>query len=168
MSQPLTGSRYEIHVARKGANESKTARDYFAIHPGDLEEVKEGDDVIGYVHSVEVGSTVDGPGIRFVGFLTGCLLRCQYCHNPDTWKLKDGTHIALERIVTRLGHFAPALRAMDGGFTISGGEPLVQIAFTQRIFGAAKSMGLHTALDTSGFLGARATDDRTLIVVKRA
>jgi pyruvate formate lyase activating enzyme len=76
MSQTLTGSRYEIHVARKGAHESKAARDYFAIHPGDIEEVKEGDDVIGYVHSVEVGSTVDGPGIRFVGFLTGCLLRC--------------------------------------------------------------------------------------------
>ena len=125
----------------------------------DLENYAEGDGAYGYVHSYETGSRLDGPGVRVTLFVSGCPLRCQYCHNPDTWKLKDGTHIALEQILTRLGHFAPALRAMDGGFTISGGEPLVQVAFTQRIFGAAKSMGLHTALDTSGFLGARATDD---------
>jgi len=125
----------------------------------ELENYAEGDGALGYVHSYETGSRLDGPGVRVTLFVSGCPLRCQYCHNPDTWKLKDGTHIALERIVTRLGHFAPALKAMDGGFTISGGEPLVQVAFTRRIFGAAKSMGLHTALDTSGFLGARATDD---------
>ena len=67
--------------------------------------------------------------------------------------------ISLERVVTRLGHFAPALRAMKGGLTISGGEPLVQAAFSRRILGAAKSLGLHTAIETSGFLGARATDE---------
>jgi len=67
--------------------------------------------------------------------------------------------VPLERVVTRLGDFAPALRSMGGGLTISGGEPLVQPAFTRRIFGAAKGYGLHTALDTSGYLGTRASDE---------
>ena len=125
----------------------------------ELENFSEGDGAWGYAHSYETGSRLDGPGIRITLFVSGCPLRCQYCHNPDTWKLKHGTRISLERIVTRLGHFAPALRSMKGGLTISGGEPLVQPAFSGRIFAAAKAMGLHTALDTSGFLGASATDD---------
>jgi pyruvate formate lyase activating enzyme len=125
----------------------------------ELENYTDGEGAFGYVHTYETGSRLDGPGVRITLFVSGCPLRCQYCHNPDTWRLKDGTHVALEQIVTRLGHFAPALRAMGGGLTISGGEPLVQVAFTRRIFAAAKSMGLHTTLDTSGFLGARATDD---------
>ena len=113
---------------------------------------------IGWVHSYETGSTVDGPGIRVVVFMSGCLLRCLYCHNPDTWHLKDGTRVELAQAVRRLGDFAPALRAMGGGLTISGGEPLVQAGFTGELFAAAKRMGLHTALDTSGFLGQRAND----------
>ena len=113
----------------------------------------------GWIHSYETGSTVDGPGIRLVVFMSGCLLRCLYCHNPDTWHLKDGTRIELARAVRRLGDFAPALRAMGGGLTISGGEPLVQAAFTRELFAAAKRLGLHTALDTSGYLGKRADDD---------
>ena len=84
MSQTLSGSRYELHVTHQGAAEGK-ARDYFAVHPADLEDDAEGDDLLGYVHSWEVGSTVDGPGLRFAAFLTDCLLRWQYCHNPDTW-----------------------------------------------------------------------------------
>ena len=92
-------------------------------------------------------------------FMSGCLLRCQYCHNPDTWKLKDGTRIELSHAIRRLRDFAPALRAMGGGLTISGGEPLVQLGFTHGMFSAAKAMGLHTALDTSGFLGHRADDE---------
>jgi pyruvate formate lyase activating enzyme len=125
----------------------------------ELESYNEGDGAFGYVHSYETGSHLDGPGVRITLFLSGCLLRCQYCHNPDTWKLKHGTRIALERVVTRLGHFAPALRSLGGGLTLSGGEPLVQPAFSRRIFAAAKSYGLHTALDTSGLLGERATDE---------
>ena len=112
----------------------------------------------GFVHSLETGSSVDGPGIRTTLFLSGCLLRCQYCHNPDTWHLKQGTRLSIETVVARLTDFAPALRAMHGGLTLSGGEPLVQAGFTRRIFAAAKGLGLHTALDTSGFLGARADD----------
>jgi pyruvate formate lyase activating enzyme len=125
----------------------------------ELENFSDGDGAFGYVHSYEAGSRLDGPGIRVTLFLSGCPLRCQYCHNPDTWKLKHGMRVPLERVVTRLGHFAPALRAMDGGLTLSGGEPLVQPAFSGRIFGAAKSFGLHTALDTSGYLGAKASDE---------
>jgi pyruvate formate lyase activating enzyme len=113
----------------------------------------------GYVHSYETGSRLDGPGVRITLFVSGCPLRCLYCHNPDTWHLKDGTRVGVERVVARLGHFAPALRAMGGGLTISGGEPLLQFAFTQRVFAAARELGLHTALDTSGLLGTRATDD---------
>jgi len=113
----------------------------------------------GWVHSYETGSTVDGPGVRVMLFMSGCFLRCQYCHNPDTWKLKDGTRVELSHAIRRLHDFAPALRAMGGGLTISGGEPLVQVGFTKGLFAAAKAMGLHTALDTSGFLGHRADED---------
>lgn len=112
----------------------------------------------GWVHSYETGSTVDGPGVRITLFMSGCLLRCQYCHNPDTWHLKDGTRVELAQAIRRLGEFAPMLRAMEGGLTISGGEPLVQIGFTRGMLAAAKRMGLHTAIETSGFLGARADD----------
>jgi len=111
---------------------------------------------VGFVHSLETGSQVDGPGIRATLFLAGCLLRCQYCHNPDTWHLKDGTRVSIEAATARLADFAPSLRAMHGGLTLSGGEPLVQLGFSRRMFAAAKRLGLHTALDTSGFLGTRA------------
>lgn len=117
------------------------------------------EETYGWIHSYETGSTVDGPGVRAMVFMSGCLLRCQYCHNPDTWHLKDGTRVPLTQAIRRLGDFAPALRAMGGGLTISGGEPLVQTGFTHGLFAAAKRIGLHTALDTSGFLGERADSD---------
>ena len=103
-------------------------------------------------------SSVDGPGIRITLFLSGCPLKCQYCHNPDTWRLKHGVKISLERIDTARPLRA-RVRAMKGGLTISGGEVLLQAAFSRRILGAAKKLGLHTAIQTSGFLGARADDD---------
>ena len=101
-------------------------------------------------------SRYDGPGLRLILFMSGCLLRCTYCHNPDTWHLKDGTRVAAAHVIQRLSKFAPALRTLNGGITISGGEPMVQLAFTQRILAAARQMGLHTAIETSGFLGDRA------------
>jgi pyruvate formate lyase activating enzyme len=125
----------------------------------DLED--DGQGAFGYAHSYETSSRYDGPGLRIVLFLSGCLLRCSYCHNPDTWHLKDGTYVSAQQVIDRLGDFAPALRSLDGGLTISGGEPMVQLAFTRRILAAAKQMGLHTAIETSGFLGDRA-DDRFL------
>ena len=87
-------------------------------------------------------------------FVSGCLLRCAYCQQlSTTWHLKDGTYVSAQQVIKRLGDFAPALRALDGGLTISGGEVLVQPAFTRRILEAAKQMGLHTAIETSGSSG---------------
>jgi len=162
MSEPSTGSRYELHVARKGAGESKAAHDYFAIHPGDTEEAQEGDDITGYVHSWEVGSTVDGPGLRFVGFLTGCLLRCQYCHNPDTWHKYNGHPVTVSRAMKRIGGFAQVLKISKGGITLSGGEPMMQRPFVMQIFRRCKQLGLHTCLDTSGRLGDKFTDQELM------
>lgn len=119
--------------------------------PDESQMPDEADGAFGYVHSYETSSRYDGPGLRAVLFVSGCLLRCSYCHNPDTWHLKDGTRISAQAVIDRLSSFASALRSLDGGLTISGGEPLVQVAFTRRILTAAKSMGLHTAIETSGF-----------------
>ena len=115
----------------------------------------DGAGAFGYVHSYETSSRYDGPGVRVVLFVSGCLLRCTYCHNPDTWHLKDGTYVSAQQVLDRLAGFAPALRSLDGGLTISGGEPMVQLAFTKQILAGAKKMGLHTAIETSGFLGDR-------------
>ena len=142
------GSRHDLHVG---------------ISPDapDEADLRDDEGAFGYVHSYETSSRYDGPGLRIVLFLSGCLLRCSYCHNPDTWHLKDGTHVSAQQVIDRLGDFAPALRSLGGGLTISGGEPMVQLAFTRRILAAARRMGLHTAIETSGFLGDRA-DDRFL------
>jgi pyruvate formate lyase activating enzyme len=158
MSEPVIGSRYDVHVARKGAQESKKAKDYFAVHPGDIEEIKEAEEITGYVHSWEVGSTVDGPGLRFVGFLTGCLLRCQYCHNPDTWHKYNGKPVTVSRAMQVIGKYAQVLKISGGGITLSGGEPQLQREFVTRVFRRCKALGLHTCLDTSGRLGAKFTD----------
>jgi pyruvate formate lyase activating enzyme len=112
----------------------------------------------GYLHSYHVGSTVDGPGVRMVVWTTGCPLRCAYCHNPDTWKLQNGTPVTVEEMLTRLRGYARFLRTAGGGLTISGGEPLVQAPFVTELFRQAKRLGVHTALDTSGFLSERLAD----------
>ncbi len=112
----------------------------------------------GFVHSVESGGTVDGPGIRFVLFLNGCPLRCQYCHNPDTWRLRDGKLREAEELLEELAGYASFLKRAKGGVTISGGEPLMQPEFCETLFRGAKEMGLHTVLDSSGHLHERAPD----------
>lgn len=157
MTKSLVGSRYELHVAREGAAESKAKHDYLAVYPADLEEAKE-KDVVGYVHSYEVGSTVDGPGIRFVGFLTGCLLRCQFCHNPDTWHKRNGHAVPVSQAMRQIGKYAQVLKVSGGGITLSGGEPMVQKAFTTQIFRRCKALGMHTAIETAGRLGERFSD----------
>jgi pyruvate formate lyase activating enzyme len=146
------GSRHDLHIGI-----SPDAPDESALH-------EDPNGAFGYLHSYETASRYDGPGLRVVLFVSGCLLRCSYCHNPDTWHLKDGTYISAQEINHRLAKFAKALRALDGGLTISGGEPLVQLAFTRRILAGAKQLGLHTAIETSGFLGDRA-DERYLSVL---
>ncbi|WP_269330279.1 pyruvate formate-lyase-activating protein [Kineosporia babensis] len=112
----------------------------------------------GWVHSWDTSVGVDGPGCRFVVFTAGCPLRCQYCENPDTWTSLGGQVTQIEDVLERVRRFRPALVASGGGVTISGGEPLVQPAFTARFLAGAREMGLHTALDTSGALGHLATD----------
>jgi pyruvate formate lyase activating enzyme len=141
------GSRHDLHVGM-----SPDA-------PDEADFIDSGKGTFGYVHSYESSSRYDGPGLRMVLFLSGCLLRCSYCHNPDTWHLKDGTYVSARLVIDRLGQFATALRSLNGGLTVSGGEPMVQAAFTQRILAAAKRMDLHTAIETSGFLGDRVDDE---------
>ena len=158
MTAPRTGSRYELQVDRAGAQESKVERDYYAIHTADIEDIAEEDDLVGYVHSYEVGSTVDGPGLRFVAFLTGCLLRCQYCHNPDTWHKHNGRPVTVLRALREIGKYTQVLKLSRGGVTLSGGEPMVQHAFMAQVFRRCKALGLHTCVDTSGRLGDRLTD----------
>ncbi|MDE1985564.1 MAG: pyruvate formate lyase-activating protein [Alphaproteobacteria bacterium] len=114
--------------------------------------------VEGYVHSVETGGAVDGPGLRFVVFLTGCALRCLYCHNPDTWHMPDGKKTGVASLLNEIAEYRDFLQRTGGGVTVTGGEPLAQPEFVTALFQGCKALGLHTALDTSGFLGANATD----------
>jgi pyruvate formate lyase activating enzyme len=113
---------------------------------------------MGFLHSFTTGSTVDGPGVRVVAWTTGCQFRCQYCHNPDTWNLTNGIPITLERATNELRKYRHGLQIMSGGFTLSGGEPLMQDRFAVKLLAAAHKMGIHTALDTNGSLGDRLTD----------
>jgi pyruvate formate lyase activating enzyme len=113
---------------------------------------------VGFLHSFTTGSAVDGPGVRMVGWTTGCQFRCLYCHNPDTWTLSNGIPVTLARATEELRKYRHGLKVMSGGFTLSGGEPLLQDRFAIKLLTAAKSMGIHTALDTNGALGSRLTD----------
>lgn len=102
----------------------------------------------GHIHSIESFGTVDGPGIRMVVFLKGCPLRCLYCHNPDTWSMEGGTEMTVEEI---LKQFEASRRFYtNGGITVTGGEPLMQIDFVTELFQEAVQRDIHTCLDTSG------------------
>ena len=127
--------------------------------------LKTGD--LGFLHSFTTGSAVDGPGIRLVAWTTACMFRCQYCHNPDTWTLSNGIPVPLEKAIEEIRKYAPGLKTMQGGFTLSGGEPLMQDRFAVRLFAAAKGMGVHTAIETNGYYGDRLSDDelRTIDLV---
>jgi pyruvate formate lyase activating enzyme len=114
---------------------------------------------MGFLHSFTTGSTVDGPGVRVVAWTAGCIWQCLYCHNPDTWTLKNGMPVTIEQATEELRKYRFGLKIMNGGFTISGGEPLFQHRFVLKLFRVAKAMGIHTALDTNGYLGDRLTDE---------
>jgi pyruvate formate lyase activating enzyme len=122
----------------------------------ELEALRTGS--VASVHSWELVTAVDGPGTRMTLFLSGCPLRCQYCHNPDTLKMRDGQITAIEEIMGRIEHYRGIFKVTGGGVTISGGEPLMQPAFVKRVFAECHKLGIHTTLDTSGFLGRRASD----------
>jgi pyruvate formate lyase activating enzyme len=113
---------------------------------------------MGFMHSFTTGSAVDGPGIRVVGWTTGCLWRCQYCHNPDTWTMRNGIPVSVTRALEELRKYRNGLKSMGGGVTLSGGEPLMQRHFVLKVLAGAKAMGIHTAIETNGFLGAELTD----------
>jgi pyruvate formate lyase activating enzyme len=113
---------------------------------------------MGFLHSFTTGSTVDGPGVRVVGWTAGCHWRCRYCHNPDTWNMSNGIPVTLARATEELRKYRQGLKIMSGGFTLSGGEPLLQDRFAAKLFTAAKAIGIHTALDTNGALGNRLSD----------
>ena len=114
---------------------------------------------VGFLHSFTTGSTVDGPGVRLVAWTAGCQWRCLYCHNPDTWNMMNGMPVTLDHAIEEVGKYRHGLKVMSGGITLSGGEPLMQDRFVARLLTAAKKMGVHTAIETNGYLGDRLTDE---------
>jgi pyruvate formate lyase activating enzyme len=145
-------SPFELRVNRGRAVPEYTVKR--ALETGD----------VGFLHSFTTGSAVDGPGVRVVGWTAGCQWRCLYCHNPDTWNITNGTPVTLAQAVEELGKYRHGLKAMGGGFTLSGGEPLIQDRFAVRLFAAAREMGLHTALDTNGYLGDHLGDSELELI----
>jgi len=139
-------SPYELRVdLGKGVPETDVGS---ALARGDM----------GFLHSFTTGSTVDGPGVRLVAWTTGCMWRCLYCHNPDTWTLTNGVPVSVAAATEELHKYRHDLKIMSGGLTISGGEPLVQHRFVAKLFRAAHKMKVHTALDTNGYYGDRLSD----------
>ncbi len=107
---------------------------------------------IGRIHSIESGGAVDGPGIRFVSFLQGCPLRCQYCHNPDTWKTSGGMEKTAQELYNEASSLRSYMKFSGGGVTVTGGEPLLQADFVLEYFKLCKANKIHTAIDTSGYI----------------
>jgi len=162
-TKPADLNRYEFYLSKEAPAKSGVA--YFHIHKSELQEIERqtGDEeLIGYIHSAQLGSTVDGPGLRLVTFLTGCLLRCGYCHNPDTWHMKNGKPFSVAQAMGIVRKYRDVLKLSKGGITLSGGEPILQTAFTTRIFRRCKELGVHTCLDTSGRMGDRLTDEQLM------
>jgi pyruvate formate lyase activating enzyme len=145
------GSPYDYRIVPKEPGENVIQR---ALENGDP----------GFMHSFTTGSTVDGPGVRVVGWLSGCQFKCVYCHNPDTWKITNGVPVTVERALEVIKDYRHALEVMKGGVTLSGGEPLFQHRFVLNVFAGAKDAGVHTALDTNGFLGSRLTDENLQLI----
>ena len=139
-------SPYELRVdLGKGVPESDVRT---ALATGDM----------GFLHSFTTGSAVDGPGIRVVAWTAGCQWRCLYCHNPDTWTMSNGIPVTIARATEQLAKYRHGLKAMNGGLTLSGGEPLMQHRFAVKLLTAARDMGIHTALDSNGYYGHRLAD----------
>lgn len=103
----------------------------------------------GRIHSIETLGTVDGPGLRYIIFTQGCLLRCKFCHNPDTWKMNDGKEMTVAELVKDIKEYQPFFESSNGGVTVSGGEPLIQAEFLLELFTELKKHGIHTCIDTS-------------------
>ena len=125
----------------------------------------------GYIHSFQSLGAIDGPGIRFVAFTQGCNLRCGCCHNPDTWKMNEGTEYTAEDVAKRAARYKEYFGS-EGGITVSGGEPLLQADFVREIFELCRADGINTCLDTSGSImnesvkALLAVTDRVLLDIK--
>jgi pyruvate formate lyase activating enzyme len=146
-STPLAAkSPYELRVdLGKGVPETDVRT---ALATGDM----------GFLHSYTTGSAVDGPGVRVVAWTSGCMWRCRYCHNPDTWTITNGLPVTVARAAEELGKYRHGLKTMAGGFTLSGGEPLMQHRFAVKLLAASKGMGIHTAMETNGYFADKVTD----------
>jgi pyruvate formate lyase activating enzyme len=118
--------------------------------------LKSGD--LGFLHSFTTGSAVDGPGMRVVAWTSGCMWRCRYCHNPDTWTMTNGLPVSIARATEVLRGYRHGLARMSGGVTLSGGEPLMQDRFAAKLLAAARGMGIHTAIETNGYYSDRLSD----------
>ena len=114
---------------------------------------------MGFLHSFTTGSAVDGPGVRVVAWTTGCMWRCRYCHNPDTWTMRNGIPVSVARAIEEVRKYRHGLKVMSGGLTVSGGEPLMQRHFVMKLIAGAKAMDIHTAIETNGFLGEELTEE---------
>ncbi|WP_024831969.1 pyruvate formate-lyase-activating protein [Ruminiclostridium josui] len=109
-------------------------------------------EIKGRVHSFETFGTVDGPGIRFIVFLKGCPLRCKYCHNRDAWSSEGAKLYTPQEVMTEILKYKNFIEASQGGITVSGGEPLIQHEFVKELFKLCREAGIHTAVDTSGYV----------------
>lgn len=137
--------------------EFRTSDAALDLHSQEMRAMRAGE--VASVHSWELVTAVDGPGTRMTLFLSGCPLRCLYCHNPDTMQMNEGAVYSFDEIWQRLGRYRGIMRATGGGLTISGGEPLMQPQFVGKLLKKCAEEGIHTAVDTSGFLGRRVTDE---------
>ncbi len=130
--------------------------------------------IIGRIHSIESFGTVDGPGIRFVVFTQGCPLRCLYCHNRDTWDEKGGKEVTVDEIIEELKGYIEFIKLSGGGITVTGGEPTLQTEFVTELFRRSRELGIHTTLDTSGFVDINTVNellkytDLVLLDIKQA
>lgn len=162
MADGITGvvrlSPEEGEKVRGAAAGLGTDNDLDGFTRSELMQARRSGDVA-LVHSWELVTAVDGPGTRMTMFMSGCPLRCQYCHNPDTMEMKVGTLERIEDVVKRVKRYKPVFKASGGGLTLSGGEALFQIAFTRRLLKEVHDAGIHTTIDTSGYLGARLRDE---------
>lgn len=139
-------SPYELRVHLGDDVPDQTVRE--ALATGDM----------GFLHSFTTGSAVDGPGVRVVAWTTGCMWRCRYCHNPDTWTLTNGLPISVAKATEELAKYRHGLKSMKGGFTLSGGDPLMQHRFAAKLLAGAKGLGIHTCIETNGFYGDKLSD----------
>ena len=158
MSEPATAppleAKSEFELRTGLGRQVPEADSRAALASGDL----------GFLHSFTTGSAVDGPGVRLVAWTTACMFRCRFCHNPDTWTLANGMPVTIARATEELRKYANGLKAMKGGFTLSGGEPLAQHRFAVKLFGAAKDLGVHTAIETNGYNGDKLSDAELALI----